>query len=96
MEVLYQGQWGTICDDRWGISEANVTCRQLGYKHAVRALQGGSVPSGTGKIWLDEVNCAGTEANLAICSHDGWGSNDCGHSEDAGVECFAGKTNKKF
>ena len=87
MEVFHQGQWGTICDDFWDISDAKVVCRQLGYHYAVRALQGSLVPDGTGQIWLDNVGCAGNEKNLSNCFHSGWGVNNCYHSEDAGVEC---------
>ena len=42
---------------------------------------------GTGSIWLDDVSCSGTESTLVSCSHNGLGSNDCDHYEDAGVYC---------
>ncbi len=92
MEVFYNGQWGTICDDHWDMNDAGVVCRQLGYLNAVKALQGSQVPFGTGQIWLDDVGCTGREQSLASCFHKGWGGHNCGHSEDAGVECsFTGR-----
>ena len=43
---------------------------------------------GTGYIFLDDVSCTGHEASLSSCGHNGWGSHNCGHSEDVGVRCF--------
>ena len=87
VEVFYKEQWGTVCDDNWDMNDANVVCRYLGYKYAVRALQGNDVPDGSGQIWLDDVQCTGSERNFSSCSHNGWGNHNCDHSNDVGVEC---------
>ena len=42
---------------------------------------------GTGPIWLDELNCRGSETQLGNCPHRGWSSNDCSHSEDVSIGC---------
>ena len=42
-----------------------------------------------GPIYLDEVECTGTEVRLSDCSRIT--DHDCIHSEDAGVICYEGE-----
>ena len=46
---------------------------------------------GTATIWLDNVNCAGTETRLIDCPSNDFGVHNCIHAEDAGVTCSSGK-----
>ena len=39
------------------------------------------------QIWLDNVQCRGTEISLLDCSANLVGIHNCIHSEDAGVRC---------
>eukprot|EP00058_Branchiostoma_floridae_P003918 XP_002589406.1 hypothetical protein BRAFLDRAFT_77850 [Branchiostoma floridae] len=78
--------WGTVCDDGFDDRDAQVVCRQLGYRGGV-ARVGGVFPEGTGNIWLDNLNCAGNESSVSDCEINRWGDHDCTHKEDAGVVC---------
>ena len=88
VEVCYNNTWGTVCDGGWDAADAQVVCRQLGYSlNEANILTGPDVPDGTGQIWLDQVNCVGTEISLSNCSADLTGNHGCSHDRDAGVTC---------
>ncbi|XP_018521731.1 lysyl oxidase homolog 3B isoform X4 [Lates calcarifer] len=87
IELFYKGEWGTICDDDFSISNANVLCRQLGFVSATGWTHSAKYGKGQGKIWLDNVLCNGGEKSIEFCKSRGWGNSDCTHDEDAGVVC---------
>ena len=87
MEVYHDNAWGTVCDDGWDIEDGNVACRELGYGRATAVHQSAAFGEGSGSIWMDSVSCGGLETKLSSCSFNGWGNHDCGHGEDASVEC---------
>ena len=88
LEVYYYSEWGTICDDSWGSSDATVACRQMGF---VGVSDSDSSLFGSGassqRIWLDDVACSGSELRLSACRHAGIGNENCAHSEDVGIVC---------
>ena len=89
LEVYYNDEWGTVCDDGWDYSDATVACRQMGF---VGVSDSDSSRFGFGvssqSIWLDDVSCNGSESLLIDCSHAGIGNENCGHSEDVGIICM--------
>ncbi|NWH64675.1 SRCRM protein, partial [Geococcyx californianus] len=87
VELYHNGIWGTICDDNWDLLDANVACKQLGCGHAIEAFASAHYGEGSGQIWLDDVNCTGSESDLWTCSSRAWGQHNCQHKEDAGVLC---------
>jgi len=101
LEVFYMGEWGTVCDDGDGkdgsssVQENNnmatVVCRMLdmGYRGNYRGTvyNKAGMGEGTGRIWLDEVRCTGSERRLFDCPHSGISLHNCEHDEDVGIAC---------
>ncbi|XP_065887075.1 neurotrypsin-like isoform X3 [Dysidea avara] len=75
VEIFYDGEWGTVCDDIWELQDVHIVCREIG------------TPTSTICNWLDSVQCTGTELYLSECPHSSWNSQNCVHSEDAGICC---------
>ena len=94
LEVYYNSEWGTVCDDSWGSPDAIVACRQMGFvgvSDSDRSLFGSAASSQ--RIWLDDVACSGSESRLTDCGHAGIGNENCLHFEDVGIVCSNGKLN---
>nr|XP_060631504.1 macrophage receptor MARCO isoform X1 [Anolis sagrei ordinatus]XP_060631511.1 macrophage receptor MARCO isoform X1 [Anolis sagrei ordinatus] len=84
IEIQHNGVWGTICNDDWDAKDGIVICRMLGFQNVVEVF---TASPGSGQIWLDDVHCTGKENTIVSCPKRIWGQHNCGHNEDAGVEC---------
>ncbi|XP_019858476.1 PREDICTED: fibroblast growth factor receptor 2-like isoform X1 [Amphimedon queenslandica] len=88
VEICINNEWGTVCDDGWTHTNAEVVCRQLGYPtYGAAYLNRAFFGPGAGPIHLDEVVCTGSEETILNCSHSGIGINDCNHDADVSVHC---------
>ena len=88
VEVYYNGEWGTVCDDGWDDTDAGVVCRQLGFGSSGTAVGSAGFGQGSGSILLHSVACNGSESVLTTCGHLGVNiTKSCNHSNDAGVRC---------
>ncbi|XP_068779564.1 deleted in malignant brain tumors 1 protein-like isoform X3 [Struthio camelus] len=92
VEVLHERRWGSVCDHGWGMEEAEVVCRQLGCGPAISAPGQAQFGQGHDPIWMDELDCTGTEDVLSKCAAKPWGSHGCTHREDASVVCSEAPT----
>ena len=86
MEIFYDGQWGTVCDDGWDDDDAAVICQQLGYsRHGAQAARWPSLRNESQPIHFSNVGCLGTELRSDAC--DRGEPITCDHGQDAGVVC---------
>ena len=59
----------------------------LSFSRSGVALTNAVYGQGVEPIWIDNLNCTGTEASIFDCDFAGWGVENCGHTEDASVQC---------
>lgn len=76
-----------MCDDNWDLRDGTVTCWELGCGKVRPRVGKTHYGPGAGPIWLDDVNCKGSEASLSDCPARAWGQHNCDHEEDVGLTC---------
>ena len=85
LQVYHDGQWGLVCEGKFGREAAQVACRQLGFAGGEEGY--GGTGSGGLPFWLKDVKCDGTESRLVDCLHRGLQEHYCESFDIAGVEC---------
>ena len=80
VEVFHDGEWGTVSGwIGWQSTAVNVVCAELGCSEGRGIRDFGNSYSGfsgpgSGRIWIDDVNCIGSEVSITECQHNGWGN----------------------
>lgn len=89
--VTALGKTGFVCDDNFGMRDAEVVCRELGFELGALEVKGNSYYAkemGNNTFYLmDDVGCLGNESSLRDCDFNGWGVHNCMGQEVVGVVC---------
>ena len=89
VEVCFNKAWGTVCDNSFSTSDADVVCRQLGYRfNGTQVLPISEFSQGSGPIFLDEVACDGEESGIMECGGTAPGVHTCTHNQDVAIRCI--------
>ena len=84
--LIYKG--GTVCDDSFGDSEADVICQEMGYNQSSGWTSGSYYDVQRSlDIALDEVDCDG--GSWSSCGYET--THDCSHYEDVFLICLKGE-----
>lgn len=90
----YGGTWGTVCGDKFSMTEAHVACRQLGYRSAAGWDFAKNTAFGAGNdsrpVAISGLRCnKRTQLHTLRCNYDdlGTSSSACSHDQDVAVFC---------
>uniref|UniRef100_A0A4W5MTN8 SRCR domain-containing protein n=1 Tax=Hucho hucho TaxID=62062 RepID=A0A4W5MTN8_9TELE len=67
VQLYLFGDWVTLMDTEWDITQAAVVCRQLGCGSAISAPGGFLFGNGTGQVVRGSIPCIGSEWSLFEC-----------------------------
>jgi len=84
VEVYHNGEWGSVCENRWDDTDAGVVCRELQVGSSGKSSYFGN--NGNSGL-LNDVVCTDDDMILARCGHYGVNITvEC--SGFAGVKCY--------
>ncbi|XP_050302204.1 uncharacterized protein LOC126740288 [Anthonomus grandis grandis] len=92
IEVTVFGKTGYICDDQFSLTNAEVLCKELGFKLGALEVKGNSyfakdLLENNTQYMMDDITCIGNETSLMECDFAGWGIHNCADKEIVGVVC---------
>ena len=89
VNVRINGQWGGVCEDTVGIKEADVICRQLGFKEGAENIINGQRSDDDNPILLFDMKCNGDENHISECKFEDHAAHDhaCNDIQKAGIKC---------
>nr|XP_031846099.1 uncharacterized protein LOC116432824 isoform X3 [Nomia melanderi] len=90
IEVKVLGVWGQVCDDGFGMIDADVVCKELGFTLGALEIRPGGFYGNLDpptRFIVDQLQCRGNETSLRECDFDGWGVHNCQPEEAVGVVC---------
>ena len=97
LEVFLDGEWGTVCGNSWGLQEATVACREMGFPNATAVNHGMRFRNVTGTIHQYDVNCTGIENGLLSCQRIETVEGECTGTHGEGVVLLcAPRGNQEF
>ena len=85
VEVCYNNEWGTVCNNGWDSNDALVACKQLGYTAYYNYYY---YSGGSGYIWLNNLDCSGSETSLFDCPKSLGHHVSCVDYQDVSVNCY--------
>ncbi|KPP56884.1 hypothetical protein Z043_125454, partial [Scleropages formosus] len=86
VELKFFRQWGTVCVN-WDTQDAAVICKMFGCGGFHGAVGSAHFWMGKGPVWLDSLQCSGSEASVLECPRENLRKHNCDNNEDAGIIC---------
>ena len=90
LQIKRADEWRSVCYRQWGTADAEVACRELGYRH-VESTYGvpPSRASQYNRAWTTDVECRGNENLFYQCKHSGYSKFNCSDKalDVVGINC---------